>query len=56
MGLDLFYTLAGEVIVGGGEGVSDAERASLSTLEKHSEVATLLAMHFGSVDLSLYLN
>lgn len=56
MGLDLFYTLAGEVIVGGGDGVSDAERASLSTLEKHSEVATLLAMHFGSVDLSLYLN
>lgn len=56
MGLDLFYTLAGEVIVGGGDGVSDAERASLSTLEKHSEVVTLLAMHFGSVDLSLYLN
>lgn len=56
MGLDLFYTLAGEVIVGGGDGVSDAERASLSTLEKHSEVVTLLAMHFGSVDLSLHLN
>lgn len=56
MSLDLFYSLAGEVIVGGGDGVSDAERASLSTLEKHSEVVTLLAMHFGSVDLSLHLN
>lgn len=47
MGLDLFYSLAGEVIVGGGDGVSDTERASLSSLEKHSEVVLLLPCILG---------